>query len=1269
MQYDGSIRINTQIDTTGFEKGAKNLLSGMNRIGKSLSIIAKTLGFGLGIAGLVSLGKQAVETASDIQEVQNVVDTAFGSMSGKMEEFAKNSVKQFGISQLSAKQLGSTFMAMGKSMVGDMETASNMALNLTARAADMASFYNKSVQETSTALKSIYTGETESLKEYGVVMTQVNLQELARRKGINKSIQAMTQAEKVQLQYAYVMEQTSLSAGDFARTSDSWANQTRILSEQFKELLSVLGGGLIAVFTPIVKFLNTILSTLVTIARQISAILSSLFGISIPTAQTEKMSEDMEVAADGAYGLADGMKEAGKAADKTKGKLASFDTLEVLKKDSGGSGGGAAGIVGAGGIGDVFGVDSFENVPTEKLLDMSGIADKMAAILRNLKDAAKGALEALSRLWNEGLALLGNFVWDTLRDFYDHFLVPVGKWILGEGLPRLFDITNKLLKSINWETLQRRLRDFYDVLAKIAKFTFKALLDFYEHFLAPIAVWTMNRALPMLLQTLTDLGNKINWDLLNSALASMWQTLSKFAIGIGDGLILFWKGIEPLVTSAAAGIINGIAMALQLFFDVLGMIPEDVLVALGGAIAGILSVIVTYSAASAIMDSLTTAWTALYVAFDDGLKLLLAHPYVAVAAGIMAVVGALLALQERAKERSEIETYGQTIDDLTSQFQNNREEIEKRAKAADEYVDNAGLAEISHAENLKEKYFELAKKQNKSNEEYALMRSYASQLAEIIPGLSEHINKETGLLDLQADSIQALIDKQQEYYRVQAAKEKIIELYQAQFDMEEELKKQTEAVKKAQEEYNEALEENAIKSREAIENGQAKSGVETIALQEARDNLRELNTELQNSISAYDEIGSSIDNMTQTIVEGETKLSEAGMSGGKAYKKGVADSINEQMGWGIEAKGVADKINQDMGWDSAGKDGAGGYAEGFKGGKSTIEEATRVAVEAGIAAAKEAQDSHSPSEVYKGIAKDAIDGYKLGIEENTGVAVSAMKSLFAAMQEVFSSPSSEESGVSGGSGIFSGIYEQLNSFMETWTETFTTWQEENAETFFSYDVWYEQFSNILTAYTDMFTEFSAQWQADMDMWWTTMVMPFFELVKWQAFGTQMKTGIMNGLKAIVNEIGGLLNKIIGMFDSAFKQLEDSMNDLIDSYNSAAGPLGTSKLSHVHYKKMGGIKIPALASGAVIRGGNPFLAVLGDQPRGQTNIEAPLSTIEQAVENVLVRNGYMGGGNSVSVPAIFNFNYNGETFARLSVPDILSELNRQGYDITALMGNV
>lgn len=481
-QYDGSIRINTLLNTRDF-------VSSFRRLGTSIRGILGSLGLGLGIAGLVALGKQAIETASDIQEVQNVVDTAFGSMSYKMEEFAKTSVKQFGISQLSAKQLGSTFMAMGKSMVGDMETASNMALNLTARAADMASFYNKSVQETSTALKSIYTGETESLKEYGVVMTQVNLQEFAYRQGINKKISAMNQAEKVQLQYAYVMEQTSLAAGDFAKTSDSWANQTRILSEQFKELLSILGSGLITVLTPVVKFLNTILTQLIAIAKQVGAILSKLFGISIPVADSGKFAEDLSIAAGGADELAEGIEAAGKAA---KGALAPFDKLNVLSQNEGSGKGGA----GAGGGFEMPDLE-MDETQVEEVDAMSSAIDNLLDRLKPLFDwftklknlFVEGFFDGLGESWKERvdeiIADAKNIVKTLTEIFTDPAVVASARtmieeiaYALGQVVGSLVSIGITIAQNIvggidmyltqNKEFLKEKLVSIFDITGDIA---------------------------------------------------------------------------------------------------------------------------------------------------------------------------------------------------------------------------------------------------------------------------------------------------------------------------------------------------------------------------------------------------------------------------------------------------------------------------------------------------------------------------------------------------------------------------------------------------------------------------------------------------------------------------------------------------------------------------------------------------------------------------------------------------------------------------------
>lgn len=600
-QYDGAIRIDTKLNTKRFEKDSKTLISGMQKLGKSINGIIGSLGFAIGIAGLVALGKQAIETASNIEEVQNVVNTAFGSMSYKMEQFAKTSVKQFGISQLSAKQLGSTFMAMGASMLDNTEKASDMAINLTARAADMASFYNKSIEETSTALKSIYTGETESLKEYGVVMTQVNLQEFARQQGINKSIQAMTQAEKVELQYAYVMQQTSLAAGDFARTSDSWANQTRILSEQFKELLGILGSGLITVLNPVVKFLNTVLSMLIAIAKQIGAILSKLFGISIPVAESGKLASDLSSAATGADDLAEGMDSAGEAAEKA-GKAASkaiapFDKLNVLSQDSGGGAGGASAGV-AGGAG--FAIPEIEMEETEAVDAMGEAAEKLMDIFSHLFNPFKESWEqegkfvidswkyALDEIFKLLKQIGSDFlrVWDSPEtiDMLSDILRIIGDiGLIAGNLSKRFreawaenDIGYKILRNIRniYKTILHYIGlaadatvewsdklDFSPLLESIEGFTDKLtplfdtfgkiLLFLYKDILLPLASWAVEEAAPGFIDLLSAALGALNEVILALEPLGIWlwenflQPLGEWA---GDAIIAAMETITDLLT-------------------------------------------------------------------------------------------------------------------------------------------------------------------------------------------------------------------------------------------------------------------------------------------------------------------------------------------------------------------------------------------------------------------------------------------------------------------------------------------------------------------------------------------------------------------------------------------------------------------------------------------------------------------------------------------------------------------------------------------------
>ena len=190
---------------------------------------------------LVDFAKGSIEAASSLYEVENVVDVAFEDMRGKVDEFASTSIEAYGISELTAKRTAALFTTMGKAMDLTLDKASDLAIGLAQRSADMASFYDISQDITSTALKSVFTGETESLKRFGVVMTEANLQQYAYTQGIQKKIKEMSIAEKVQLRYNYLMQQTAAAEGDFARTSDSFANKTRQLKERLTETSIVIG--------------------------------------------------------------------------------------------------------------------------------------------------------------------------------------------------------------------------------------------------------------------------------------------------------------------------------------------------------------------------------------------------------------------------------------------------------------------------------------------------------------------------------------------------------------------------------------------------------------------------------------------------------------------------------------------------------------------------------------------------------------------------------------------------------------------------------------------------------------------------------------------------------------------------------------------------------------------------------------------------------------------------------------------------------------------
>lgn len=298
-----------------------------NTIGKSIgNSIKKAVGLTLGTIATGSFIKDALEKGSNLAEVQNVVDVTFESMSGKIDAWAKEAMDKYGLSETVAKKYTGTFGAMAKSFDFDNSTVVDMSESITALTADVASFYNLSTDESYTKLKSIFTGETESLKELGVVMTQTALDQYALNEGFGKTTKNMTEQEKVMLRYQFVTSRLSQAAGDFERTQDGWANQTRVLSLRFDALKASLGQIFIAVLTPLIKQLNQLIGTLQKGADALRDFTNAARGESAVSSVNKAISSSATEAADDISSIGTAAEESLK---KVK-NLGNYDELNVI---------------------------------------------------------------------------------------------------------------------------------------------------------------------------------------------------------------------------------------------------------------------------------------------------------------------------------------------------------------------------------------------------------------------------------------------------------------------------------------------------------------------------------------------------------------------------------------------------------------------------------------------------------------------------------------------------------------------------------------------------------------------------------------------------------------------------------------------------------------------------------------------------------------------------------------------------------------------------
>ena len=235
-----------------------NVSAKMAEVGKKLQSIGSSMTKWITLP-IMGAGAASIKFASDYEESMNKVDVAFKGSAGQVREFAKTALRSFGIAEGTALDMAALFGDMATSMGLTTDKAADMSISLTGLAGDLASFKNIRIEEAMTALNGVFTGETESLKRLGIVMTEANVEAFALSEGIQKNIRDMTQAEKVQLRYAYIINQTTNAQGDFERTGGAAANQMRIFTEGLKQLAQQFGEVLLPAFTKIVTKVNEVI--------------------------------------------------------------------------------------------------------------------------------------------------------------------------------------------------------------------------------------------------------------------------------------------------------------------------------------------------------------------------------------------------------------------------------------------------------------------------------------------------------------------------------------------------------------------------------------------------------------------------------------------------------------------------------------------------------------------------------------------------------------------------------------------------------------------------------------------------------------------------------------------------------------------------------------------------------------------------------------------------------------------------------------------------
>lgn len=552
---------------TGFSnttKSIKSTRSGFRGLASTIGKFYATYWMVMRAVGKIG---SAVDLASQLTEVQNVVDTTFGDMASKVDDFTKTSIQDFGMSELTVKQISSRFQALGTSvgitsqqvangtaltnkalmsqantLYKTTDSMADMSLNLTKLAGDMASFYDVDQADVAKSLQSIFTGTIAPLRRYGLDLTQATLSEWAMKNGLDANIKSMTQAEKVLLRYNYVTANTQAAQGDFAKTANTWANSIRVLKQEFQAWGSIIGSVIINALKPFVQALNKVMLKVISFTRTVADALGAIFGWTIEISGGGAVVDGMEDIAGGVGDIGDSADKSNKKAQKLKKTLLSIDEIHALDDNSDSGSGSGSGSGGSGG-GAGGGADS-------SLKKTDGLLEKYKSSIKDLYSLGKYIGDALA-------SAMESIDWKKIYRKADNFGKGLADFLNGLISPRLFyDLGATIAGSLN--TALHFLNSFGTTFdwANFGLSIANGINGFFENFDFALLAKTINAWVQGIYTMLTTAIKNVSWKDILKGITDFLSNLDIKTVEIIVGTLLIKKIISLKLGSVALAFIG-----------------------------------------------------------------------------------------------------------------------------------------------------------------------------------------------------------------------------------------------------------------------------------------------------------------------------------------------------------------------------------------------------------------------------------------------------------------------------------------------------------------------------------------------------------------------------------------------------------------------------------------------------------------------------------------------------------------------------------------